>query len=113
MTMICFRLSEPFQAELRRRGDTIVVVASGEIDLAYADELEAGLRAALNRSLRVVLDLRDVEFLDCAGLRRILDFQQLVREAGGEFALIPGPSQVQRLFDVTRVSGALCFIDRC
>ena len=99
---------EPFHAELERRGETVVVVASGEIDLASEDELEALLRDAQSGSGRVVLDLRRVVFLDCAGLRRIL---HAAREDGGEFALIPGPSQVQRLFLITHTYGALRFID--
>ena len=108
MTMIGFRLPEPFHAELEQRGETIVVVASGEIDLACAYDLAASLRAASNRCERVVLDLREVSFLDCAGLRQILGFHFM---AGGDFALIPGPSQVQRLFHITGVLDVLRFVE--
>jgi len=110
MTMIGLRanqLSQPFHAELEQRGETTVVVASGEIDLASADRLEACLRGAHARSGRVVLDLRQVVFIDCAGLRRILRFN----DASRDFALIPGPSQVQRLFRLTGTFGELRFID--
>jgi anti-anti-sigma factor len=109
MTMISFRtdyIPPPFHAELQRFGETIVVVASGEIDLAYADQLDACLRDAHAQSERVVLDLRRVVFIDCAGLRRILRFNDSSRD----FALIPGPGQVQRLFLLTRTFGALRFV---
>jgi anti-anti-sigma factor len=110
MTMISFRadhVPQPFHAELEQRGETTVVVASGEIDLASADRLEACLHEARARSGRVVLDLRRVDFIDCAGLRRILHFRDSVRD----FALIPGPGQVQRLFLLTSTFGELRFID--
>ena len=109
--MISCSLPDAFRAELKRRGEAMVVVASGEIDLASADALEACLRDALNRSSKVVLDLRQVGFLDCAGLRRMLLLQDAIREAGGDFAVIPGSSQVQRLFLITRTFGAFHFID--
>jgi len=57
-------------------------------DVCHA-ELEVRLRDALNRSSHVVLDLRRVGFIDCAGLRRMLDVQDAAREAGGHFAVIP------------------------
>jgi anti-sigma B factor antagonist len=114
MTIVRFKVKgppEPFRAELMRRGETVVVVASGEIDLASADELEARLRDARTSSGRVVLDLRRVGFIDCAGLSRILELQRAARETGCDFALIPGPSQVQRLFLITGTFLALRFID--
>jgi anti-sigma B factor antagonist len=111
MTMIALCHPDVFRAELERRGDAIVVVAAGEIDIASADELEIRLRDALNRSSHVVLDLRRVGFIDCAGLRRMLHFQDAARETGGDFAVIPGPRQVQRLFLITRTFGAFHFLD--
>ena len=111
MTMLSFSLPDAFHAEVKRRGETMVVVASGEIDLASVDELEVHLRDALNRSSHVVLDLRRVGFIDCAGLRRMLDIQNAAGEGGGDFAVIPGPSHVQRVFLITRTFGAFHFID--
>jgi len=111
MTMLSFWLPDAFHAEVKRRGETMVVVASGEIDLATVDELEVHLRDALNRSSHVVLDLRRVGFIDCAGVRRMLDIQHAAGEAGGDFAVIPGPSHVQRVFLITRTFGTFYFID--
>ena len=101
----------PFDTELERHGETIVVVASGEIDVSSVDRLHTQLRSLLSRSSRVVLDLRQVDFIDATGLHCILDVNRASRDAGVEFLLIPGPEQVQRLFHVTRTEHLLRFTE--
>jgi hypothetical protein len=41
----------------------------------------------------------------------MLDIQDSAGEAGGDFAVIPGASHVQRVFLITRTFGAFHFID--
>jgi anti-anti-sigma factor len=101
----------PFRTELERHGEKIVVVASGEIDVSSADRLHAQLRGLLSGFSQVVLDLRQVDFIDAAGLHCMLDVDQASRDAGVEFLLIPGPEQVQRLFQVTRTEHVLRFTE--
>ena len=102
---------EPFGTELRPHGTTVVVVASGEIDLNCCDRLHAELRRLLSDFRRIVLDLRDVDFIDCSGLHCLLDVNRASREAGVEFELVRGPKQVQRLFEVAHADDVLRFID--
>jgi anti-anti-sigma factor len=102
---------EPLHTELERHGETIVVVASGEIDLSSADRLQAQLRALLSTARRVVLDLRLVVFVDLTALRCMLTVEKASRHSGVEFLLVPGPQQVQRLFEVTGSEDALRFIE--
>lgn len=101
----------PFRTELERNGATIVVVASGEIDLSSVDRLNAHLTGLLCSSTRIVLDLRQVDFLDLMGLHCMLDIDRASRDAGVEFVLVPGPEHVQRLFRVTRTEHLLRFIE--
>lgn len=50
----------------------IVLAAAGEIDLATAEELDAVLEPFLGAERPVIrLDLRDVTFIDCFGLRAV------------------------------------------
>jgi anti-anti-sigma factor len=102
---------EPLHTELTRHGETIVVVAFGEIDLTSADRLLAQLRGLLSSVKQVVLDLREVVFIDSAALHCMLEVDRASRDAGVEFLLVPGPQQVQRLFQVTRTEDALRFIE--
>jgi anti-anti-sigma factor len=102
---------EPLHTALERHGETIVVVASGEIDLSSADRLQAQLRALLSTVGRVVLDLRHVVFIDLSALRCMLAVDKASRHSGVEFLLVPGPRQVQRLFELTGSEDVLRFIE--
>lgn len=58
----------------------------------------------------VVLDLRDLQFVDSAGLRVILAAHERSRREGRDFALTQGSDQVQRLFTIAGVSEHLRMI---
>ena len=54
---------------VRREGDTVVLAASGDFDLATAPHLRERLQDLLaGGAQRVVVDLRDVAFVDSIGL---------------------------------------------
>ncbi len=57
----------------------------------------------------VVLDMSRLTFLDSTGLRSILLAGTLCDSHGCNWALIPGPRQVQRLFEVTGLVDRLPF----
>ena len=101
----------PFRIELERHGSALVVVVYGELDLSSADRLNARLTGLLSSSSRIVLDLREIDFIDSAGLHCILDVDRASRDAGVEFLLIQGPEQARRLFDVTRTEHLLRFAE--
>jgi anti-sigma B factor antagonist len=97
------------QAELDQHGDTVVVLANGEIDISCAGRLEAQLRGLLGCTRRLVLDLGDVHFMDCSGLHCVLSVHHASHAAGVEFVIVPGPPQVQRIFDMTKTNEILRF----
>jgi anti-anti-sigma factor len=84
----------------RRAGDCWVVSARGEVDLGSFREVEAALNAVRGTSSELVLDLREVEFLDTSGLRLILMEQERARSGGYRFVVVRGPDKVQRLFEL-------------
>ena len=86
-----------FSVTRRRANDAIVVVPVGEIDLATVDELQAQVDGAASEAQHVVLDLREVSFIDSAGLRLVVQSSRAL-EAGGRHA---SPSCADR----TRSSG--------
>jgi anti-anti-sigma factor len=105
-------LSEPFRIEVDPHRETIVVAAHGEIDIDSAGQLDRQVHELLERGFaRIVLDLRNVTFLDSSGLHVILDASAASADAGVEFAIVQGPSSVQRVFEVTQTASALRFID--
>jgi anti-sigma B factor antagonist len=88
------------------------VVISGELDLASGPELEQALEEiAGSPAEQLVIDLRELHFMDSTGLTIIVKAHQRFGEDGREVCLVRGPSQVQRLLDLTGVADRLRLID--
>lgn len=76
-----------------------LVTVSGEIDLASAPKLEATLLEETDRV--VIVDLREVDFMDSTGLRSLLAGQEAVAEGGGRMILVFEEGPVERILDLT------------
>jgi anti-anti-sigma factor len=100
---------QPFEVHELVCGGTHTLLLAGELDMAAAADVEAVLLACANDALQLTLDLSQLTFMDSTGLRLIVFAQQLCREKGAEFALIPGPRQVQRVFELTALVDRLPF----
>ena len=75
---------------------------SGEIDLSTVTELEERLEDSLGGDPSLlVLDLREVTFLDSSGLRLLLRLDERQRTAGGRLVLVKGGRRVERVFELT------------
>jgi anti-sigma B factor antagonist len=88
-----------------------VIELTGELDIAGAAALEQELARVERSAESVVLDLRRVAFMDSSGLRLIAIAAQRARELGRRLALVPGPEQVMRVFEITRMRERLEFVD--
>ena len=99
--------------ETTRNGSVATVRPSGELDLSGAAVLEAELdRLAEDPELgAVVLDMRGLEFMDSSGLRLVVVSDMRAREAGRRFSLIRGDETVHRVFEITRMSDRLDFVE--
>jgi anti-sigma B factor antagonist len=97
---------------LRHGGlDAAWVRVAGELDIATAPQLEATLRQAEARAARVVLDLRELTFMDSACVHVIVNASTRARTGGCQLVLVRGPSQVDRLLVLTKASDALEIVD--
>jgi anti-sigma B factor antagonist len=101
-----------FRVDVRRNGATAVVAVSGELDLASGPELERELdRLAGPETKLVVIDLRQLDFMDSTGLSIIVRAHQRMANEGCEMRLVKGSQQVQRLLDLTGVADRLRLVD--
>ena len=92
--------------------DLIEVLLEGDVDIASADEIEARIRSVEAGDPSIILiDLRQVTFLDSSGLRLILGAAVRGDEAGRRLVLVRGPEQVQRVFELTNLESRLEFVD--
>jgi anti-anti-sigma factor len=106
------RPPEPFRCDIDPGDGRIRVIPRGEVDVATAPELDGRLRELRASGFdRLLLDLRDVTFMDSTGLRLILSWDEVARSDGLRFELLPGPPHVQRLFEITGVLARLPFAE--
>jgi anti-sigma B factor antagonist len=99
-----------FTVQLQPRSDAVLIAVSGELDIASAPELEQMLdQVSPEQTKLVIVDLRELEFMDSTGLSIIVRAHQRLSEHGCELTLIKGPPQVQRLLDLTGVADRLRF----
>src|SRR5436305_8828632 len=84
------------------------VVVSGEFDLAGIQRFEDRLRAVEATSPHaIVVDLSAVDFMDSSGLRALVAANDRAERANVRLAIVPGPPQVRRVFEITQLDGRL------
>ena len=90
--------SGPFACRvLQETADAATVCACGEIDLATKDRLHAALTPLLGDERALLLDLSQVTFIDCSGLRVL----QMAHRAHGRFAIVAPSDAVTRLLELS------------
>ena len=88
------------------------LVVSGELDLASADELEAQLKQLESSEPELlVLDLRELEFMDSTGLRAVIAADARARDRGARLVVVRAPEEVDRVFRLTRMDQHLELVD--
>lgn len=84
----------------------------GELDISSAPMLEEALaRAEEAAPALLVIDLRQLEFMDSTGLRTLVSADQRARDEGRRLAIVRGPEPVDRIFTVTRLDERLELVD--
>ncbi len=101
-----------FRVEVRNADATAVISVSGELDLASSPALEEELeRVAQSDAQVVIVDLRNLEFMDSTGLSVLVRAHQRAEEDGRRLGLVNGSQQVQRLLTLTGVADRLMLTD--
>jgi anti-sigma B factor antagonist len=70
----------------------------GELDIATTPELERTLREAQLEARLVVLDLRELAFIDSSGVHAIVNAGIRARQAARRLLVLRGPPNVDRVF---------------
>jgi anti-anti-sigma factor len=105
-------VNSEFSVEEHNQGSAWVLGVTGELDLRTSPELEDRLaRVWAAGAELVILDLRQIEFMDSTGLRVLLGAHQRAQETGRRFALVRGADQVERVLTLTGVRDLLTVVD--
>jgi anti-sigma B factor antagonist len=99
-----------FSVDVHAQGAAQVVVVRGEVDIATADAVRAELHGAFERKATVVLDLREVAFMDTQGLAVVIEAERAAANDGTRFVVARAPDQVHRLFDMIGLTPRLTIV---
>ena len=106
-------MSKPLKLRTEQDQGTPRLVVSGELDLASAEELEAHLKQLEASEPDVlVLDLRELEFMDSTGLRTVIAADARAKDRGGRLIVVRAPEEVDRVFRLTRMDQHLDVVDQ-
>lgn len=101
-----------FEVEVRDDNQAVVIGVRGELDLASSPALERELESGnASSATLVIVDLRELEFMDSTGLSVLVRAHQRATEKGQQFAVVRGSQQVQRLLSLTGVAERLTLVD--
>ena len=89
--------------EHEREKDTVTVYVTGELDHYSAQSVRRELDGLISRPgvKRLVLDLKDMTFMDSSGIGVILGRYRELREKGGSVAVKNMNPQVEKVFTLS------------
>ncbi len=100
--------SEQLQVEVEERGSEVVLYLDGELDPHTAPVLQNAIdQWAAAGTNRIVLDLRQLRFIDSSGLRVVIGAHRQLLDAGAELVLTNVSPTAGRLLEITGLSSHL------
>lgn len=93
-------------------GTTVRLALTGELDISGAARVEQELeRIEREAPATIVLDLRDLAFMDSTGLRVIVAADSRAREQSRRLVIVRGSDTVQRIIEMTRLHERLEIVE--
>ena len=83
-----------------QNGNELTVSIIGRLDTTTAPQLEAELRGGVTGVEKLILDMKDLEYLSSAGLRVILAAQKVMNKQG-EMVVRNVNDTIREIFEVT------------
>ncbi len=98
--------------DVSQRGTEVTAAVQGELDLATVPELESSLALApVPPGGRLVLDLRDLVFIDSSAIRLLMTLDIRARSEGWELFIVRGAEAVRQVFDLCRLGERIRLVD--
>jgi anti-anti-sigma factor len=107
------RAAHPPQFSRSRSGveHASTVIVTGELDIAAVPRVDRALRRAEADAALVVLDLRELEFIDASGAHLLLAADLRIRGAGGRLVVVRGGPEVKWILALIGIDRELEFVD--
>jgi anti-sigma B factor antagonist len=90
---------------MKNAGTSVKVISLvGEFDLSRADQLADLLDAGIDCNV-VIVDFRDVTYVDSTALSSLIRFRTRLASHGGIVGFIAIPPRIRRLFEICKFDG--------
>jgi anti-anti-sigma factor len=99
-----------FSIHTEVRGPGLLVVPRGELDIATAPELEQVVSPPVDAGGAVVIDLRELTFMDSTGVRLLVAAHARAGETGATLSVV-APEEGTAVARVLEVAGILEALD--
>lgn len=99
-----------FSVDRSVRESTVVLALQGELDMASAGRL-ANAATDIAPGSQVVIDLKNLEFMDSSGLRTLMNLDLRARAEGWSIALAGPQPSVRRLLTLTGFEDRIPILD--
>jgi len=106
-------MSDLSVVEVDARDGVPIVRVSGEIDLSNADEVLTSIEsAAVGNAPGLVVDLRELVYLDSAGVRLLFQASRSVASSGGRLVVLVAPdSPARRVLEIADAASVFPLVD--
>jgi anti-sigma B factor antagonist len=103
---------QPFSFDTEVRGSLTVLRLKGELDMGTAPALTDALHRLQHEGAHeIVVDLRELSFLDSMGLSALLQAHMAGRDGHQKVSFIRGEGSVHKVFAVTEVDKRVEWVD--
>ena len=101
-----------FAIRIVQSGPATHIHPAGELDIATTPALEQAIVAATTeRGAALVLDLRELTFMDSTGLRTLAQTNARAEQDGFSLSIVRGPRQIERVLDISGLGSLLPLVD--
>ncbi len=89
--------------EIKKTQECTHITVYGEVDLYNANELKEKVHLATERteSPNLIIDLKDVDYIDSTGLGILIGIKRRTTENKGKLILVLYSNRINKLFEIT------------
>jgi anti-sigma B factor antagonist len=98
------------QLAVERQEGVAVIRAAGELDVATTADLRAVVAEHMSRHHAIVIDLRELDFIDSAGISCLVAAHRRAGDESAHVGVVPGEA-VDRVLELTGLEGELTLLE--
>ncbi|MDD4291251.1 MAG: STAS domain-containing protein [Clostridia bacterium] len=91
---------------VEKNGSELTVAIQGRLDTMTAPQLDEQLKKSYEGATKLILDLKDLEYISSAGLRVLLSAHKVMSKQG-DMVITNANSTVMEVFEITGFSDIL------